>query len=99
MGRDQLHAVESLLVQAIAHRLKAEAWPESREVPGWQGEARRFRDDAAARFAPSVRRKLNVAKIHHRALRSLPGAIDGRPPLPVPPTCPVTLDELLNEET
>jgi hypothetical protein len=31
------------------------------------------------------------------ALRGLPGTIDGTPPLPVPETCPATLDELLGE--
>jgi hypothetical protein len=27
VGREQLHAVGSLLVQALAHMLKASAWP------------------------------------------------------------------------
>ena len=27
VGNEQLHAVESLLVQALVHMLKAEAWP------------------------------------------------------------------------
>ena len=63
VGRDQLHAVESLLAQAMAHMLKADAWPLSREVPGWQAEARRFRDDAAARFSPSMRQRIDGAKL------------------------------------
>jgi hypothetical protein len=98
VGRDQLHAVESLLAQALAHMLKAEAWPLSREVPGWQAEARRFRDDAAARFSPSMRQRIDVAKLYRRALRILPDTIDGLQPLPVPEVCPVTLDELLSDE-
>ena len=85
-----MHAVESLLVQAIAHRLKAEAWLEF-------CEARRFRGDAAARFAPPMRQRLDVTELHRRALRNLPDAIDGQPFSSVPPTCPVPLDELLNE--
>lgn len=28
VGRSELHAMESLLFQALLHRLKAEAWPE-----------------------------------------------------------------------
>jgi len=43
VGREQLHAVESLLLQALIHMLKAEAWPHSAEVPHWQAEARVFR--------------------------------------------------------
>ena len=27
VGREQMHAVESLLVQALVHDLKSEAWP------------------------------------------------------------------------
>ena len=98
VGLEQLHAVESLLVQALAHMLKAEAWPLSGAAPGWQAEARRFRGDAAARFTPSMRRRLDLAKIYRRALRALPDTIDGQPPLPVPAACPVTLDELLGEQ-
>ncbi len=97
VGRDQLHAVESLLVQALAHMLKAEAWPLSREVPHWQAEARGFRGDAAARFAPSMRQRIDVAKLYRRAIARLPDTIDGQPPLPVPPICPVTLEELLSD--
>lgn len=33
VGSNRLHAVESLLVQALRHMLKAEAWPLSRDVP------------------------------------------------------------------
>lgn len=97
VGNEQLHAVESLLVQALLHELKAEAWPLSRGTPHWRAEARRFRGDAASRFAPSMRQRLDLARIYRRALRAMPDTIDSKPPLPVPNTCPVTLDELLSE--
>ena len=95
VGNEQLHAVESLLIQALAHMLKAEAWPQSREVPHWQAEARGFRGDAADRFAPSMRQRIDIDRLHRRALRRLPDTMDGQPPLPVPAVCPVTLDALL----
>jgi hypothetical protein len=95
VGRSQLAQVKSLLVQAILHGLKADAWPLSGEVPHWEAEARGFRDDAADRFTPSMRQRINVAELYARALRRLPATIDGIPPLPVPAECPVTLDELL----
>ncbi|WP_428490826.1 DUF29 domain-containing protein [Rhodopila sp.] len=97
VGNEQLHAVTSLLVQALVHTLKAEAWPLSREVPHWQSEARRFRDDAADRFAPLMRQRINLAKLYRRALRVLPETIDGQPPLPVPAICPMSLDNLLQD--
>lgn len=97
VGSEQLHVVTSLLVQALVHMLKAEAWPLSREVLHWQAEARGFRGDAAARFTPSMRDKIDLTRVYRRALARLPEMIDGTPPLPVPSECPVTLDELLSE--
>ena len=98
VGSEQLHAVTSLLTQAILHMLKAEAWPLSGEVPHWQAEARQFRGDATDRFAPSMRQRIDVAKLYRRALRAMPETIDGQGPLPVSEVCPVTLDELLAED-
>lgn len=46
VGREQVHAVESLLVQALLHMLKAEAWPLMRDAPNWRAEPVRFRGDA-----------------------------------------------------
>ncbi len=97
VGSEQLHAVESLLVQALVHILKAEGWPQSRDAPGWRGEAVRFRGDAADRYAPSMRQRIDLARLFRRALRALPATMDGQPPLPVQQDCPLTLDELLAE--
>jgi hypothetical protein len=47
VGRSQLSAVRSYLVQALLHDLKAEAWPLSLVAPGWRAEAIRFRQEAA----------------------------------------------------
>jgi hypothetical protein len=97
VGRSQLHAVEGHLVQALLHDLKAEAWPLSREVPHWRAEARGQRDDARAKFTPAMAQRIDVAKLYRRALNRMPDTMDGQPPLPVPPTCPVTLHDLLSE--
>ncbi len=97
VGRSQLNAVESLLRQALTHMLKAEAWPTSRDAPNWRADAIGFRIDAASRYAPSMRQRLNLARIYHLARHALPETMDGQAPIPVPETCPVTLDELLAE--
>ena len=99
VGRSELRAVASHLVQALLRDLKAEAWPLSREVPHWRAEARGHRDDARAAFTRSMaqREELEVSELYRRALRRMPEMIDGVPPLPVPAECPVTLDELLAE--
>jgi hypothetical protein len=98
VGGNALRACRSLLVQALLHDLKAEAWPLSAEVPHWRAEARGFRDDAAEAFSPSMRQRIDVAGLYRRALRRMPETIDGQLPLPVPKVCPVTLDELLGDE-
>ena len=95
VGNEQRHAVESLLLRALLHMLKAEAWPLARDVPHWHSEARVFRAQAANRFTPSMRQRLDLDRIYRQALRALPETIDDQPPLPVPEGCPVTLDELL----
>jgi Domain of unknown function DUF29 len=98
VGSEQLHAVEALLGQALRHMLKAEAWPLHRDAPTWRADAIDFRGQAADRFAPSMRQRLDLAKLYRRALRALPDTLDGQPPLPVPLVCPVTLDELLSDD-
>ncbi|WP_428487808.1 DUF29 domain-containing protein [Rhodopila sp.] len=95
VGRGELHAVRSLLVQALLHDLKVQAWPSSREVPHWRAEARGFRGDAAAAFTPSMRQRIDMAALYRRALDRLPESLDDQPPLPVPHECKITLDALL----
>jgi Domain of unknown function DUF29 len=95
VGSNRLHAVESLLVQALRHMLKAEAWPLSRDAPNWRADAIDFRQQARRRFAPSMRQKIDVAGLYTDAVRALPESIDEVPPLRVPAVCPVTLEELL----
>jgi hypothetical protein len=95
VGRSDLRGGKSLLMQAIRHDLKAEAWPLSREVPHWRAEARGFRAQAKSDFTESMRTHIDIADLYRIALAGLPEAIDDLPPLPVPHECPVTLDEVL----
>jgi hypothetical protein len=96
MGSNRLHAVESLLVQALRHMLKAEAWPLSIDAPTWRADAIDFRQQAARQFVPSMRQKIDVARLYRQALRAMPETVDGQPPLPIQTELP-TLDELLSE--
>lgn len=98
VGRDQLHAVQSLLRQALIHTLKAEAWPEARDAPVWRADAFNFRTQATDRFAPSMRQRIDLARLYHQARRAIPKTMDGRLPLPIPDACPFNLDELLAED-
>ena len=98
VGRSQLSAVRSHIVQAFLHDLKAEAWPLARDAPHWRSEARRARLDAAEAYVPSMRQRIDIADLYAKALRIMPEQNDGQPPLPVTQVCPVTLDELLAGE-
>jgi hypothetical protein len=42
-----------------------------------------------------MRQKIDIAEIYADVLRALPAAMDGQPPQPVSPVCPMTLDQLL----
>ena len=95
VGRSDLRAVRSLLLQALLHQLKAQAWPESSSVAAWEADARLFRIQARDAFSPSMRQRLDVADIYADALEALPASMDGQPPRPVPADCSLTLDELL----
>ncbi len=97
VGRSEFHAVESLLTMALLHDLKCEAWPLVSYVPHWRAEARGFRIQAIRRYAPSMRQRLNLDRMYGDALNQMPDSIDNLQPLPIPQTCPVTLDELLGE--
>ena len=97
VGREQLHAVESLLTQAFLHDLKAEAWPLARDVEKWRADARLFRRQAKRRFTESMRQRLDIPGLYADALAGLPEKMDGQEPLSVPQECPVTLDDLLSE--
>src|SRR3978361_335631 len=64
VGRSQLHSVESLLVQALRHMLKAEAWPLSCDAPIWRADAIDFRRQARRAFVPSMRQRIDVAGLY-----------------------------------
>jgi hypothetical protein len=96
VGRSDLWAVESLLLQASMHMLKAEAWPNPLSVPTWRSDALLFRSQARRAFSPSMRQRIDLAELYANAVRVLPTSMDGQPPQPVSQTCPMTLDELLS---
>jgi hypothetical protein len=97
VGKEALFAVQSLLVQAMLHMLKADAWPLSRDVDHWRAEARRFRGTRRLGSPRACARKSTCRSSTARPLRAMPKRIDGQLPLPVPTVCPVALEELVAE--
>jgi hypothetical protein len=99
VGLSQLNAVRSYLRLILVHLLKVQGWPESPAVDHWRQEIVSFQSDAGQRSAPSMRQLIELAPLYAQALRQLGRArFDGLPPRQWLPTCPVTLDELLNAD-
>ncbi len=97
VGREQLHSVEGLLLQAMLHELKAQAWPGAQDAEKWRGDAKVFRSEASLRFVPSMRRKLDLDRLYAKALRAMPDFIGGQPPGPVAEACPWSLGSLMED--
>ena len=95
VGRSQLSAVRSLLLQSLLHELKAQAWPGSRHVAHWRAEARLFRAQAAEAYLPSMRQHIDLPALHARAVRLLPAVNDGIAPGVVSQECGWSLPQLL----
>ena len=97
VGLSELHAVESFLDLMLVHLLKVYGWPESPSVEHWRAEIGSFQKNAVRRFAPSMRQKIDVAKLYADGREQLDGVnYDGIPGQPGPVTCPFTLDMLLD---
>jgi hypothetical protein len=98
VGLSQLNAVQSYLRLMLVHLLKVHCWPDSPASGHWRGEIMSFQADAAQRFAPSMRQKIDPDRLYGLAREQVSAAsYDGREPRPSPEKCPFTLDQLLTE--
>jgi len=97
VGLSHLYAVRSHLFQMLVLLLKLHGWPDIESEQHWRAEIDAFQIGLMDRFAPSMRQRIDIEKIHARAVRQI-GLIQygGKPALAPPATCPVTLDQLLS---
>jgi hypothetical protein len=84
------------LDQILLNLLKLHGWPELDSDHHWRPENFAFQTGLERRFAPSMRQRIDLAKIYNRAKRQI-GLIryGGKPALASPAICPVSLDQLL----
>ncbi len=75
--------------------LKAEGWPAIRDADNWRSDSHLFGLQAAKRYVPSMRQRLNLQQLYREALEILPQTMDGQQRSPLPENCPLALDELL----
>jgi hypothetical protein len=99
LGRSETRAVQSLVLRALEHLLKAAGWPASPYTEHWQDEAGVFLRDARREWAPSMTRHIDVAELYAAALaRVLRLRMHDSAPGPLPEACPFTLADLLPAE-
>jgi hypothetical protein len=98
VGISELRAVESFLRQMLVHLLKLRGWKDNPAAYHWREEIATFQAEAAQRFTPSMRQRIDLDRLFQAARRQLVDVTyDGRAPLSWPETCPLTLDQLLTE--
>ncbi len=99
VGLSELHSVESYLELMLVHLLKIHGWPDSHSVGHSRVEIIAFQTNMQRRFAPSMRQRIDMDGLYKNALRQLRLATDqGQGPLPLPPICSLSLDDLLSKE-
>ena len=94
LGRSELNACESLLVQALVHLLKLQVHPGHDAARHWRSEAVAFLSTARRRFTPSMQGRINLPELYGDAVEALVAAYPERAGS-VCDDCPFTLDELL----
>lgn len=97
VGLSELHAVESYLDLILVHLLKATAWPDNEAVNHWHSEIVAFQKNAGRRYAPSMRQRVDVAGLYQGAMEQV-AALGADSAIRLPPSCPFTVDQLLNEK-
>ena len=96
LGRSELRAVTSLLVQALVHLLNCHAWPGSGSAAHWRGELPGFLSGARRGFAPSMRQWINLDDLYADTAYEVGAKVDDSgPPRPLPAMCPYGLDDLV----
>ena len=96
VGLSELHSCESLLQQAMVYALKLHAWPNSHAVSHWRGEMGTFVDQVSLRLAPSMRQRIDLARLYTAAVKRVLTASDSSGiARAVPPECPFRFDTLL----
>jgi hypothetical protein len=96
VGLSELNAVKSFLKLIMLHVLKLHLSPDNLANRHWRGEIVAFRGEAADRFAPSMRQRIDMAALYavvsEQTRQTDPDAW-------IPPDNPFTLDQLLKDDT
>ena len=98
VGRSQLEAVRSLLVQAVLHLMKCRAWPGHPASRKWRVDAADFLIQAQEGYRPSMAQVIDLAGAHAYARKRLPWQRFTTPAQPLPEGGAIPLDALANPD-
>ena len=101
VGKSHVRAVESLLIQTLAHLLKRASAPLAPATLHWREEIATFQITACNAYEPSMRQRLNWERIWKGATAAAGAGLAayGNALLPgLPRTCPIDSGDLLAEE-
>lgn len=98
VGLSELNAVQGHLRQMLVHLLKVHGWPDHTSVRHWREKIATFQAEAAQRFAPSMRQRIDLDQLYARALKQLKVADYQPSPLPWPTNLRLTVDQMLNDD-
>ena len=84
VGLSELSAVNSRLRLMLLHLLKLASWPDNSAVRQWREEVAGFQAEAVQRFAPSMRQRIDLDRLHALVLKQLQAADYGPLPRPSP---------------
>jgi hypothetical protein len=97
VGLSELHSVESFLDLIIVHLLKVQVSPDSLATRHWRREVVAFQKSARRRFTPSMRQRIDAAKLYAEAVEEVQAdSEDSAGPRAWPDANPFTLDDLLS---
>jgi hypothetical protein len=97
-GLSELNAVRNYLRLILTHLLKLRFWPNDQAAPHWRGEVVTFQRDAAQRFAPSMRQRIDLERLYRDAVAAVTAIrSDDTAQTALPDRCPFTLEQLLTE--
>ena len=97
VGLSELRVVRSYLGLILLHLLKLHGWPEDTACRHWRDEIGNFQMQAEEGFSPSMRQRIELGALYHKAMQRAGRLDHGAPPIRVPPpVCPVTLDQMLS---
>ena len=92
-------SLESYLNLMLVKLLRVHLSPDSQTLGHWRGEMVAFQRNAARRFAPSMRQRIDLTKLYADAVDEIEASgYRGTSPITLPPICPFALDELLRDK-